>query len=155
LVMAGGIAAGVVGPQLVTYTMELWPAYLYAATFLIQAIIAAISAIILMGVRLPKPTAAEISGGRSLATIVPQTKFIAAAVCGAVSYTLMNFLMTAAPLAMHLHGHSHANSNLGLQWHVIAMYAPSFFTGKLITRFGAAQISVLGLILTGVSTVIG
>jgi hypothetical protein len=155
LVMGGGVAAGIVGPQLVTHTMELWPTHLYSATFLIQALVAAISAFILMGIRLPKPTAAEISGGRPLATIVIQPKFIAAATCGAVSYMLMNFLMTAAPLAMHMHGHSHANSNLGLQWHVIAMYAPSFFTGKLIARFGAIQITVFGLLLTGISALAG
>jgi hypothetical protein len=62
---------------------------------------------------------------------------------------LMNFLMTAAPLAMHIHNHSHSSANLGLQWHVIAMYAPSFFTGKLITRFGALKITLFGLLLTG------
>ncbi len=155
LVMGGGVAAGIVGPQLVTFTMELWPTHLYAATFLVQAIVAVISALILSGVRLPKPTVAEISGGRSLAVIIAQPKFIAAATCGAVSYMLMNFLMTAAPLAMHLHGHSHANANLGLQWHVIAMYGPSFFTGSLITRFGAPFITTFGLLLTGISTAIG
>jgi len=155
LVMAGGVAAGVIGPQLVTHTMELWPTHLYSGTFLIQAVVAVISAIVLMGIRLPKPTAEEISGGRPLSTIITQPKFIAAATCGAVSYMLMNFLMTAAPLAMHMHGHSHSNANLGLQWHVIAMYAPSFFTGKLITRFGAVKITILGLLLTGISTVVG
>lgn len=155
LVMAGGVAAGVVGPQLVIHTMELWPTHLYSATFLIQAIVAAISALVLMGVRLPKPTAAEISGGRPLTAIIKQPAFIAAATCGAISYLLMNFLMTAAPLAMHMHGHSHANANLGLQWHVIAMYAPSFFTGKLINRFGAVRIAACGLFLTGISTAVG
>ena len=155
LVMGGGVAAGIVGPQLVTFTMYLWPTHLYAATFLVQALVAAVSALVLMGVRLPKPTAAEISGGRPLTRIITQPKFIAAATCGAVTYTLMNFLMTAAPLAMHMNGHSHANANLGLQWHVIAMYAPSFFTGRLITRFGAAQIAALGLLLTGAATAIG
>ena len=155
LVMAGGVAAGIVGPQLVTHTMELWSAHLYAATFLIQALVAAISAVILFGVRLPKPSRTDISGGRPLVTIIKQPAFIAAAACGAISYMLMNFLMTAAPLAMHMHGHSHASANLGLQWHVIAMYAPSFFTGKLISRFGAIKITVLGLLLTAISTVIG
>jgi len=67
----------------------------------------------------------------------------------------MNFLMTAAPLAMHMHGHSHESSNLGIQWHVIAMYAPSFFTGKLIARFGAVRISAIGIVLTGISAAVG
>jgi MFS family permease len=155
LVMGGGVAAGIVGPQLVTHTMELWPTHLYAATFLLQAVVAIIAAFILWGVKLPKPTNAEIAGGRPLSIIARQPAFIAAATCGAVTYMLMNFLMTAAPLAMHLHGHSHANANLGLQWHVIAMYGPSFFTGRLISRFGAARLSAVGLLLTGLSTAVG
>lgn len=155
LVMAGGVAAGIVGPQLVTWTMDLWPVYVFAATFLVQAAVAAVSALILLGVRLPMPTAQEIAGGRPLAAIVRQPRFVAAVICGAVSYMLMNFLMTAAPLAMHMHGHSQASANLGLQWHVIAMYAPSFFTGHLITRFGAARVAIAGLVLTGLSAAIG
>ena len=155
LVMAGGVAAGIIGPQLVTWSMHLWQPYPFAATFLVQALVAALSAVVLLGVRLPMPTAAEIAGGRSLSAILAQPRFIAAATCGAVTYMLMNFLMTAAPLAMHMHGHTQESSNLGLQWHVIAMYAPSFFTGGLITRFGAGRVAVAGLLLTGLSAAVG
>lgn len=154
-VMGGGVAAGVVGPQLVTYTMHLWPAHLFAATFIAQAAVAAVSAVVLFGVKLPRPTAAELAGGRPLGAIVRQPLFVTAVICGAVSYMLMNFLMTAAPLAMQMHGHSQESSNLGLQWHVIAMYAPSFFTGRLITRFGAGRVVTAGLVLTGVSAAAG
>jgi len=155
LVMGGGVLAGVVGPQLVTYTMHLWQPYLFAATYLTQAVVALVSAAVLVGVRLPMPTQAEVAQGRPLAVIARQPLFITAVACGAVSYMLMNFLMTAAPLAMHLCGHSQESANLGLQWHVIAMYGPSFFTGRLITRFGAGRIVALGLLLTGLSAVIG
>lgn len=155
LVMMGGVAAGIFGPQLVTWTMNLWSAHLFAATFLAQAAVAAVSAIVLLGVRLSPPTAADINGGRPLMQIATQPRFVAAAISGAVTYMLMNFLMTAAPLAMHMCGHSQESSNLGLQWHVIAMYAPSFFTGSLITRFGAGRIATLGLILTGLSAAVG
>lgn len=155
LVMAGGVAAGVVGPQLVTWSMDLWPAHRFAATFLVQAAVAAVSALVLFGIRLPMPTAAKTNGGRSLTAIALQPRFMAAVICGAVSYMLMNFLMTAAPLAMHMSGHSQASANLGLQWHVIAMYAPSFFTGSLIARFGAGRVATVGLVLTGVSAAIG
>lgn len=155
LVMAGGVAAGVVGPQLVTWTMNLWPPHMFAATFLAQAAVAAISAFILLGVRLPAPTAAEVAGGRPLAEIALQPRFIAAVIAGAVSYMLMNFLMTAAPLAMHICGHSQESANLGLQWHVIAMYAPSFFTGRLISRFGAGRVATMGLALIGVAAAVG
>jgi len=155
LVMAGGVFAGVIGPQLVTHTMDLWPPYLFAATFLAQAGVAALCALILIGVRLPMPTAAEIAGGRPLADIARQPRFVVAVTCGVVSYLLMNFLMTAAPLAMRLCGLSQESANLGLQWHVIAMYAPSFFTGRLITRFGAPRIVVAGLALIGFAALAG
>lgn len=154
-VMGGGVAAGVIGPQLVTYTMGLWPPYMFAVTFLAQAAVAALSALVLFGVRLPMPTAEERAGGRPLATIVRQPRFITAVICGTVSYLLMNFLMTSAPLAMQMCGHPQEASNLGLQWHVIAMYAPSFFTGHLITRFGAGRVVFSGLVLTFLAIVIG
>ncbi|WP_226704736.1 MFS transporter [Microbulbifer elongatus] len=155
LVMAGGVAAGVVGPQLVTATMHLLPEPMFVATFYAQAAVAALSAAILLGVRLPKPSAYAQSGGRPLKVILRQPRFVAAATCGAISYTLMNFLMTAAPLAMHTHGHSTESSNLGLQWHVIAMFGPSFFTGKLIARFSAERVMMVGLLLIGISAAVG
>ena len=154
-VMAGGVFAGVIGPQLVTYTMNLWPPYMFAATFVAQAAVAALSAVILAGVRLPRPTAQDVAGGRPLAVIARQPRFVIAVICGVVSYLLMNFLMTAAPLAMQMCGLSQESSNLGLQWHVIAMYAPSFVTGRLITRFGATSVVVAGLALTGLSAAVG
>ena len=155
-VMAGGVAAGVIGPQLVTHTMTLWPPHMFAATYLAQAAVAAASALILLGVRLPMPTAATgQAGGRPLGAIARQPRFVIAVVCGVVSYLLMNFLMTAAPLAMQMCGLSQEASNLGLQWHVIAMYAPSFFTGRLITRFGAPRVVAAGLALTAASAAVG
>ncbi len=155
LVMAGGVFAGVIGPQLVTYTMDLLPPYLFLATYLAQAGVAALCALVLLGVRLPMPTSAELAGGRPLSVIARQPRFITAVICGVVSYLLMNFLMTAAPLAMRLCGLSQESANLGLQWHVIAMYAPSFFTGRLITRFGAPRVVAAGLALIGAAGVVG
>jgi MFS family permease len=154
-VMAGGVFAGVIGPQLVTHTMNLWPPYLFAATFLAQAAVATLAAVVLAGVRLPRTTTEDLGDGRPLAAILTQPRFIIAVVCGAVSYLLMNFVMTAAPLAMHLCGHAQEDANLGLQWHVIAMYGPSFFTGRLITRFGASSVVAAGLALTGAAAMVG
>lgn len=154
-VMAGGVFAGIIGPQLVIHTMNLWQPYTFAATYLAQAAVAALSAVILLGVRLPMPTAEEIAGGRALGAIARQPRFITAVICGVVSYLLMNFLMTAAPLAMQLCGLSQEASNLGIQWHVIVMYAPSFFTGRLITRFGAPRVVAAGFGLTAVSAAVG
>ncbi|MCW2244024.1 MFS transporter [Azospirillum canadense] len=158
-VMAGGVFAGVIGPQLVTHTMDLWAPHLFAATYLAQAAVAGVSALVLLGVRLPKPTAAEraaeMAGGRPIGAIAVQPRFVTAVVCGLVSYLLMNFIMTAAPLAMRLCGLSQEASNLGLQWHVIAMYAPSFVTGRLIARYGAPRLVMAGLALIGAAAAVG
>ncbi|MEX3982110.1 MFS transporter [Paraburkholderia sp. EG287A] len=154
-VMAGGVFAGVIGPQLVTWTMNLWPPYTFAATFLAQAAVGALAALVLQGVRLSKPTVAETAGGRPIGVIVRQPRFVTAVICAVVSYLLMNFLMTAAPLAMRMCGLSQRSSNLGIQWHVIAMYAPGFFTGRLIARFGAQRVVMAGLALTALSAATG
>ena len=154
-VLAGGVFAGVIGPQLVNYTMNLWSPYLFAASYLAQAAVAALSALVLVGVRLPKPTAEERAGGRPLAEIARQPRFVMAVICGVVSYVLMNFIMTAAPLAMRLCGLPQEAANLGLQWHVIAMYAPSFFTGRLMARFGAERMVTVGLGLIAATAVVG
>lgn len=154
-VMAGGVFAGVIGPQIVTVTMDVWPPHLFLATFFAQAAVAALSALVLVGVRLPMPTAAEAAGGRPLGVIARQPRFVTAVLCGVVSYLLMNFIMTAAPLAMRLCGLSQEVSNLGLQWHVIAMYAPSFVTGRLVERFGPSRIVFAGLGLIAASAAVG
>ncbi|MGL6260424.1 MFS transporter [Vibrio sp. WXL210] len=154
-VMVGGIAAGVIGPQLVTHTMHLFPEKIYVATFIGQAMVAMLSGFILSGVRVPDIKQSQVKIERTLTEIATQPRFISAVICGAASYLIMNFLMTSAPLAMHMHGHSHESANLGIQWHVMAMYVPSFFTGKLISRFGATSVSAVGIVLTGISAMIG
>jgi MFS family permease len=82
-------------------------------------------------------------------------RFLTAAVCGAVRYGMMNLVMTSAPLAMLACDHSVTDATLGLQWHVLAMFLPSFFTGSLIVRFGVERIVILGLALILASAVIG
>ena len=155
-VMAGGVFAGVLGPQLVQWTMDLWPPYLFAVSFLVQAVVALIAMAVLAGVNAPRPAPAQqMTGGRPLLEIARKPRFIAAVVCGAVSYTAMNFLMTSAPLAMKFCGLSLSDSNFGIQWHIVAMFGPSFFTGHLIARFGAAKVAVVGLILEAAAAVIG
>lgn len=154
-VMAGGVFAGVLGPQLVQWTMDIWPPYLFAASFLVQTVVALIAMAVLAGVHAPKPAPADLAGGRPLFEIVKQPRFIAAAVCGAISFTAMNLLMTSAPLAMKFCGLTLSDSNFGIQWHIVAMFGPSFFTGHLITRFGAAKVAAVGLILEAAAAVIG
>ena len=155
LVMGGGVAAGIIGPMLVTATMNLWPPHTFAMTFIAQGLVAAVSALVLLGVKTPEPAAQAKSGGRPLGEIVRQPGFSRTVFSGAISYMVMNFLMTAAPLSMHMHGISQQASNLGIQWHVIAMYGPGFFTGKLINRFGARRINAAGLVLLLLSVMVG
>ncbi len=154
-VMAGGVFSGVLGPQLVNLTMHLWDPYLFVASYLAQAAVALVAMAVLAGVDLPKPAKAEIAAGRPLRLIASQPRFVAAVLCGVVSYTLMNLVMTSAPLAMHLCGLPLSASNGALQWHVIAMYGPSFFTGTLIARFGAPRIVTLGLAFTAAAAAMG
>lgn len=156
-VMTGGIAAGVIGPQLVQHTMDLWPQHLFAATYVGQAIVALLAMAVLAGVEPPAATlaAADRKAGRPLMEIAAQPQFIVAAICGTVSYALMNMVMTAAPLAMKMCGLSLTQSNLGIQWHVLAMYGPSFFTGSLIVRFGASRVVAFGLALEVLAAIVG
>jgi MFS family permease len=154
-VMAGGVFAGVLGPQLVQWTMDIWPPYLFAFSFLMQAAVALVAMAVLAGVDAPKPAPADMHGGRPLLEIARQPRFIAAAFCGIVSYPMMNLVMTSAPLAMQMCGLSVSDSNFGIQWHIVAMYGPSFFTGALISRFGAPKIVAIGLTLEAVGAAIG
>ena len=154
-VLLGGVFAGVVGPQLIIFTKDLWPPYLFAATFLGQAAVAAISAGVLMLINIPPPPPAAVGGhGRPIGEIMRQPRFIVAVACGVASQGMMNLVMTSAPLAMVECNHSVTDATLGLQWHVIGMFAPSFITGSLIARYGVERIVALGLALILASALI-
>jgi MFS family permease len=154
-VMAGGVFAGVLGPQLVQWTMDIWPPYLFAFSFVVQAVVPLVTMAVLSGIDAPRPAPADLHGGRPLLEIVRQPRFIAAALCGIIAYPMMNLVMTSAPLAMKMCGLSVSDSNFGIQWHIVAMYGPSFFTGSLIARFGAQRIVATGLLLEAVAATIG
>jgi len=154
-VLAGGVFAGVLGPQLVIATKDIWPP-LFAATYLAQAVVAALAALVLTLVKIARPVVRrDVSGGRPLAEIVRMPRFVVAVAVGVASFAMMNLVMTSAPVAMVGCGHSVADATLGIQWHVLGMYAPSFFTGALILRFGLERIMLLGLVLIAVSAGIG
>ncbi|MGA7808440.1 MFS transporter [Bradyrhizobium sp.] len=154
-VMAGGVFAGVLGPQLVQWTMDVWPPYLFAFSYVVQAAVALVAMVVLLGVDAPKPAPSDLHAGRPLLDIVRQPRFVAAALCGVIAYPMMNLVMTSAPLAMKLCGLSLSDSNFAIQWHIVAMYAPSFVTGALIARFGAPVMVVLGLSLEALGATIG
>ena len=154
-VLAGGVFAGFLGPQLLQWTMDVWQPYLFAFSFCAQAVVALIAMAVLATVDAPKPAAADLRGGRPLLDIVRQTRFVTAVICGVVSSSMMTLVMTSAPLAMKMCGLSLSDSNFSIQWHIVAMYLPSFVTGSLIARFGAQRVVVAGLLMEAAAAVIG
>lgn len=153
-VLAGGVFAAVIGPQLVIFTKDLLSPYVFAASYLGQSACAVLAAIVLGFVKVPPPAPVRDDSMRPLGAIVRTPRFVVAVACGVVSYGVMNLVMTSAPLAMVGCGHSVTDAALGIQWHVIAMYAPSFFTGSLIARFGVERITGLGLLILAGSAVV-
>ena len=154
-VMVGGIFAGIIGPQLVIGTKDLWQPYLFAGTFLAQAGMAVLSAAVLMLVNIPKPPPRTAANrGRPLSEIARQPRFITAVACGVGSYSMMNMVMTSAPLAMVECNHSVAEATLGIQWHIMGMFVPSLVTGSLILRFGIERMIGIGLSLIVLSAII-
>ncbi len=157
-VMAGGVFSGVLGPQMVNWTMDIWQPYLFMVSFFMQGLIAMLCMAVLSTTNLPKPNAATTAAattGRPLLEIAAQPKFITAALCAMVSYALMNLSMTSAPLAMRMCGHALSDANWGIQWHVVAMFLPSFWTGSLMQKFGAGRVVAAGLGLTAVAAIVG
>jgi MFS family permease len=154
-VLAGGVMAGIIGPSVVIVSKDMWPPYLFAATFVAQSVLAALAGLVLTRLQSPPPLPrAQRDAGRPLGEIVRNPLFVVAVACGVVSYVIMNLVMTSAPIAMVGCGHSVTVSTLGIQWHVLGMYGPSFFTGHLIVRFGLYRIIALGLLMLLVSAAI-
>ena len=154
-VMVGGLIAAIIGPQLVIATRDAVPGVPFAGSFLSQAALALIAFFVLTRLRGRQPAAtAQTSsddGGRTVLQLLASPKYMLGVAAGVVSYGLMSFVMTAAPLAMVGCGHSIDHAAWGIQWHVLAMFAPSLVTGKLIARFGKEKVTAAGLIIIGIS----
>lgn len=153
-VLAGGVFAAVIGPQLVIFTKDLLSPHLFAASYLGQSACAVAAAFVLQFVKVPPLAPARHGSVRPLLQIAGNSRFVVAVACGMASYGMMNMVMTSAPLAMVGCGHSVTDAALGIQWHVLAMYSPSFITGALIARFGVERITGLGLLLIGVTAIV-
>ncbi len=154
-VLAGGVVTGVVGPQLAIHAQPLVPSFPLAGPFFALAVLIGLAAIVISQLRVPPPAPVIVGQtGRPLLTILLQPKFLVALLAAISSYALMSLVMTATPLAMIEHHHSHADAQTGIQWHVIAMFAPSFFTGNLIARFGKPGIAATGLVLIAASATV-
>ena len=155
LVMAGGLLGAVIGPNLATYTRNMLDVP-FAGAYAALAVVALVALVIISFIRFPATPVqqAKRDEGRSLREIARQPTFVVAALTGALSYGVMNLLMAATPLAMQVCGLSFENTALVLQWHVIGMFAPGFFTGHLIKRFGTLQIMAVGAVLNFVCILI-
>ena len=147
LVLAGGIVGGFIGPAASLWSKNLF-AVPFLGSFLVLSAVALLALTVQAQVRVPAPTADERGGGgRPLPVIACQPVFIVAALAAALGYGIMNLLMTATPLAMDFCGHPFSAAAFVIEWHVVGMYAPGFFTGSLIKRFGTLKIIVAGVAL--------
>ena len=155
LVLAGGVIAAVVGPEVSRYSFDLFPDYIYLATYLLAASIQIINFTILIFIKIKKPEviAKKI---RPLKDILMQKTLIIAILAAAVGYSLMSFIMTATPLQIvNICKLGNSASSTVIQWHIIAMFAPSFFTGSIISRFGNRKVMLVGIILYAFSVFFG
>ncbi len=146
-VLAGGLIGAIAGPNLAAATRSLMDVP-FAAAYLALAGVALVGLVVMAFVQFP-PVAAKTSAGtgRPLAVIMRQPVFIVAAAAGALCYGVMNLLMAATPIAMQQCGLPFSDAAFVLQWHVIGMFAPGFFTGHLIKRFGALAVMGVGVVL--------
>ena len=147
LVLAGGLIGGVLGPTISRFTVDLLETR-FAGAYLALVAVAIISIALQSRMRIPNPTAAEqAASGRPLREIARQPKFIVAVTCGAIGYGVMNFVMVSSPIAMEVCGHSYGSAAFVISSHVVAMFAPSFFTGALIKRLGVLTVLFAGALL--------
>lgn len=143
LTLSGGVLAALLGPNLARWTRDAL-GMPFLASFLVLALIALLAAALSAGLRLPLPAKADQGAPVPLRTLLGQPAILLALVAGVLGYALMNLLMTATPLAMLCQHLDFADTALVIQWHVVAMFAPSFFTGHLIRRLGAVAVMLLG-----------
>ncbi len=149
MVMAGGLIGAVIGPNLATRTRSLLDAP-FAGAYVALAGVALLSMAVLSFIRFaPPPARTASAGGRPLSQIMRQPVFIVAAAAGALGYGVMNLLMAATPIAMQQCSLPFSDTALVLEWHVIGMFVPGFFTGHLIRRFVTLPVMGVGVLLNG------
>lgn len=148
-VMAGGIIAAFAGPTLANLSVNWVTTTVYMGCYIVIVLIGLVNFLALFMASVPMPTAEERAiGSRPLSVIIRQPLFITAVTAAALGYAIMTLVMNATPLAMDMFGHSFGSTALVIQWHVVAMFAPSFFTGNLIERYGVMNILTTGAVLT-------
>jgi len=146
-VLAGGLAAAFVGPNVASWTREMVADATFSASYACIALFSLGVIFVQFFLKVPSPSSTEASGEvRPLLTILLRPTFLVAAICAMIAYGTMNLLMTATPLAMDHHGMPFSDTATVIQWHLVGMFAPSFFTGSLISRFGVLKVMMAGVI---------
>lgn len=147
-VMAGGVVAAVIGPNLAHWTSEWLSGVEFAGSYLSLLGIYGLSLVVLLFVRIPAPTSTQAHAhGRPLSVVARQPAYLVALAAGALGFGVMALVMTATPLAMHQHAHAFADTAFVIEWHLLGMFAPSFVTGHLIRRFGVLNVMLAGVVL--------
>jgi MFS family permease len=154
-VMAGGVIAAFAGPNLANWSSDWIHSARFAGSYMTLIGVYIVSIVTLLFIDIPRPTAHERSArGRPLQTIMSQPAFIVAVLGGMAGYATMSLIMNATPLAMHEHAHPFRDTAFVIQWHVFGMFAPSFFTGHLIKRFGNLNMMMAGGLLLATTVAI-
>ena len=147
-VLTGGVVAAGAGPWLATHSRDLLPSVLFAGSYAVLAGLCAVTILLLQTARFRSPEHTKtVAGGRPLIEIVMTPVFMTAVLSSAFGYGVMILVMTSTPLAMVGHGFHFSDAAFVIQWHVLGMFVPSFFTGKLIDRFGVTTIIAVGALL--------
>ncbi|WP_081960663.1 MFS transporter [Nitrincola sp. A-D6] len=148
LVMAGGIIAAILGPNLAIWGENLLPDTQYLGAFAVLIGLYVLTTILISCLPLARPSFDELHGeARSYSELFRQPQLIAAITAGVIGYAVMVLIMTATPLAMQGCGFGFSSTASVIQWHVLGMFAPSFITGRLITRFSEAKVIQTGCLL--------
>jgi MFS family permease len=152
-VLAGGIAGGIVGPELSKLTLGLLPV-MFSGAYAALAAVALVSLLIVSRLDIAGHKSAAAGTARPLREIAAQPAFVIAVLVAAISYGAMNLLMTATPLAMKVCGFGYPESADVIKWHVVAMFGPGFFTGNLIRRFGPTRVALAGCVVMGATILV-
>jgi MFS family permease len=148
LVMSGGVIAAILGPELAKLSRDLLAPFTFAGAYAVIGVLCVASVGLLAFINIPKPEAQELKDtGRPLAEIGRQPLFVVAVLSAMIGFAVMALVMTATPIAMMASGHEFDDAAFVIQWHLLGMFVPSFFTGHLIRRFGVLNIIFVGVLL--------
>ena len=154
-VMAGGVVAALLGPNLASWTHSWLASAPFAGSYLAVVGLYCVSLVTLMFISIPRQDDwTRHHSGRPLREIATQKTFVVAVLAAMLGYGVMSLVMTATPLAMHAHAHNFSTTAFVIEWHVLGMFAPSFITGHLIRRFGVANVMLAGALLYTVTVAV-